>query len=69
MKRPSLTVFTIADSIVPIMICLVVEKGLAADILMESAGMIVHVVNIVVLVLIPMVVIHVKGQTFSLGKF
>ncbi|XP_053693827.1 diacylglycerol O-acyltransferase 1 [Sabethes cyaneus] len=56
----------IVYSIVPIMICLIVEKGLAADILMESAGMIVHVVNIVVLVLIPMVVIHVKGQTFSL---
>ncbi|XP_058823362.1 diacylglycerol O-acyltransferase 1 [Topomyia yanbarensis] len=53
-------------TIVPIMICLIVEKGLAADILMESAGMIVHVVNIVVLVLIPMVVIHVKGETFSL---
>lgn len=53
-------------SVVPIVICLVVEKGLAVDLLMESAGMIVHVVNILVLVLIPMVVIHVKGQTFSL---
>lgn len=53
-------------SIVPIVICLVIEKGLASDILMESAGMVVHVVNILVLVLIPMVVIHVKGRTFSL---
>lgn len=53
-------------SVVPIVICLMVEKGLANDILMETAGMVVHVINIVVLVLIPMVVIHVKGQNFSL---
>lgn len=45
-----------------------VEKGLASEVIMESAGMVVHVVNILVLVLIPMVVIHVKGQAFSLGK-
>lgn len=56
------------DSIVPIVICLMVEKGLASEVIMESAGMVVHVVNILVLVLIPMVVIHVKGQAFSLGK-
>lgn len=53
-------------AVVPIVICLVVEKGLANDILMETAGVVVHVINIVVLVLIPMVVIHVKGHTFSL---
>lgn len=53
-------------SIVPIVICLMVEKGLASEVIMESAGMVVHVVNILVLVLIPMVVIHVKGQAFSL---
>ncbi|XP_055594217.1 diacylglycerol O-acyltransferase 1 [Uranotaenia lowii] len=62
--HPSLLL--IAYSVVPIVICLVVEKGMAAEILMETAGMVVHIINILVLVLIPMVVIHVKGPTFSL---
>lgn len=30
--------------------------------------MFAHIVNIIVLVLIPMVVIHIKGRAFSLGK-
>lgn len=33
---------------------------------MENAGMAAHIINIIVLVLIPMVVIHVKGHAFSL---
>lgn len=47
---------------------MLVEKGLSVEIIMENAGMFVHVVNIIVLVLIPMVVIHVKGHAFSLSK-
>lgn len=31
--------------------------------------MFVHVVNIIVLVMIPMVVIHVNGESFSLGMY
>lgn len=50
------------------MICLMMERALASDIIPEGAGMAVHIINIIVLVLIPMVVIHVKGQFFSLGK-
>jgi hypothetical protein len=53
---------------VPVTICLLLEKGLAADIIVESAGMSAHIVNIVVLVLIPMVVIHIQGHAFSLSK-
>lgn len=36
------------------------------EIVVENAGMFAHVINILVLVLIPMVVIHVKGHVFSL---
>lgn len=50
-------------------ICLVVEKGLSIEIIPESAGMFAHTVNIIVLVLIPMVVIHIRGHAFSLSKF
>ncbi|XP_035916693.1 diacylglycerol O-acyltransferase 1 isoform X1 [Anopheles stephensi] len=53
-------------SLVPVMICLMMERSLASDIIPESAGMTVHIINIIVLVLIPMVVIHVKGHIFSL---
>lgn len=37
--------------------------------IIESAGMIAHVVNIIVLILIPMVLIHYKGHQFSLCKY
>uniref|UniRef100_A0A2M4A5P5 O-acyltransferase n=1 Tax=Anopheles triannulatus TaxID=58253 RepID=A0A2M4A5P5_9DIPT len=56
----------ISYSLVPVMICLFMERGLASDTIPEGAGMAVHIINIIVLVLIPMVVIHVKGQVFSL---
>lgn len=53
-------------SIVPVAICLLIERGLALEIIREGAGVFVHIVNILVLVLIPMVIIHVKGSAFSL---
>lgn len=52
----------------PVLICLLVEKGLAVEIIAESLGMFIHVTNIIVLVLIPMVIIHVRGEVFSLSK-
>lgn len=58
-----------ADSIVPILICLLIERGLSLNIIRESAGMFVHTVNIIVLVLIPMVIIHVNGNSFSLSEY
>lgn len=62
--HPSLILFVY--SLVPIIICLLLEKGLSVDIINENSGMFAHVVNLIVLVLIPMVVIHVKGNSFSL---
>lgn len=52
----------------PILICLLVEKGLAVEIITEALGMFIHVTNIIVLILIPMVIIHVRGHVFSLSK-
>lgn len=62
--HPSLILFIY--SLVPIVVCLLVEKGLAAEVIHENAGMFAQVINITVLVMIPMVVIHVKGHAFSL---
>uniref|UniRef100_A0A8D8ALR0 O-acyltransferase n=1 Tax=Culex pipiens TaxID=7175 RepID=A0A8D8ALR0_CULPI len=62
-------------SVIPVVLCLVVEKCLAKDThllfgisttTLENVGMVVHVINIIVVVLIPMVFIHVRGHTFSL---
>lgn len=53
-------------SIVPVLICLLIERGLSLNIIQEGAGMFAHIVNIIVLVLIPMVIIHVNGNDFSL---
>lgn len=47
---------------------MLIEKGLASDIIREGAGMFAHVLNIIVLVLIPMVIIHVNGNAFSLSE-
>lgn len=48
---------------------MLIEKGLALDIIREGAGMFAHVLNIIALVLIPMVIIHVNGNEFSLSEF
>lgn len=45
------------------------EKGLAVEIITESLGMFIHVTNIIVLILIPMVIIHVRGHVFSLSEW
>lgn len=37
------------------------------DIVVENVGMYAHVVNIMVLILIPMVIIHINGHAFSLS--
>lgn len=47
---------------------MLIEKGLALDIIREGGGMFAHVLNIMVLVLIPMVIIHVNGNAFSLSE-
>lgn len=51
---------------VPIVLCLVIEKGLSVDIIAESTGKVAHVVNLIGVVLIPIVVINLRGNFFSL---
>lgn len=46
--------------LVPITLCLVTEKGLAVDIIPATPGIVAHVVNLFVLILIPMVAVHVR---------
>ncbi|XP_076388943.1 diacylglycerol O-acyltransferase isoform X3 [Megachile rotundata] len=55
-------------STVPIGLCLLIEKGLSADIIAHGPGMVFHVVNLIVMVLLPMVVIQVKDSGFSLSS-
>ncbi|XP_012270220.1 diacylglycerol O-acyltransferase 1 [Orussus abietinus] len=63
-EHPSLIL--ILYSTVPVVLCLLIEKGLAADIIAHGPGMVFHVVNLIVMVLVPMVVIHIKDSGFSL---
>lgn len=67
-RFPNPVTYFLSDSLVPVLICLLVEKGLAVEIITESLGMFIHVTNIIVLILIPMVIIHVRGHVFSLSK-
>lgn len=62
--HPSLIL--VAYSIVPMSMCLLLEKGLAAGIIPETIGMFSQIVNILVLILLPMVILHVKGHAFSI---
>lgn len=63
-EYPSLLL--ICYSTVPVGLCLLIEKGLSVDIIAHGTGMVFHVINLVVMVLMPMVVIHVKDSGFSL---
>ncbi|KYM80727.1 Diacylglycerol O-acyltransferase 1 [Atta colombica] len=63
-EYPSLLL--ICYSTVPMGLCLLIEKGLSVDIIAHGTGMVFHVINLVVMVLMPMVVIHVKDSGFSL---
>ncbi|KAF4517830.1 hypothetical protein B566_EDAN008772 [Ephemera danica] len=63
-EHPSLIL--LLYSIVPVVVCLLIEKGLAVEIVGHSIGMSSHIINLLLLVLLPMVVINVKGSDFSL---
>lgn len=51
--------------IVPLSVCLIIEKALSAEVVPNGIGMLVHVVNLLSVILLPMVIIHVKDG-FSL---
>ncbi|XP_034933588.1 diacylglycerol O-acyltransferase 1 [Chelonus insularis] len=63
-EHPS--ILLICYSMVPVTMCLLIEKGLALDIIEHGPGTVFHVINLVVMVMMPMVIIHVKGSGFSL---
>ncbi|XP_065357805.1 diacylglycerol O-acyltransferase 1 [Calliphora vicina] len=60
------SLFLISYSIVHLSICLMVEKGLAMEIIAEGLGMFIQVTNIIVFVVLPVVIMHLKGHLFSL---
>ncbi|XP_058980795.1 diacylglycerol O-acyltransferase 1 isoform X2 [Musca domestica] len=60
------SLFLILYSFVHISICLLVEKGLAMEIISEGLGMFMQVTNIIVVVVLPVVIMHLKGHLFSL---
>ncbi|XP_043682477.1 diacylglycerol O-acyltransferase 1 isoform X2 [Vespula pensylvanica] len=63
-EHPS--ILLIVYSTVPVTLCLLIEKGMSLDIISHGPGMVFHIVNLIVMVLMPMVVIHVKDSGFSL---
>ncbi|KAG5867241.1 hypothetical protein JTB14_015125 [Gonioctena quinquepunctata] len=62
-EHPSLVL--IFYSCVPVVLCLLTEKGLAVEIIPAKPGLVVHMINLLALILLPMIVIHVKDG-FSL---
>ncbi|CAK9819820.1 Diacylglycerol O-acyltransferase 1 [Anthophora quadrimaculata] len=60
------SILLVIYSNVPVVMCLLIEKGLSVDIISHGPGMVFHVVNIIVMILIPMVVIQVKDTGFSM---
>lgn len=51
--------------IVPVVLCLIIEKALSVEVVSNGIGMLAHVVNLVSVILVPMVLIHTK-EGFSL---
>ncbi|CAH1982800.1 unnamed protein product [Acanthoscelides obtectus] len=57
-EHPSIAM--ILYSVVPVVLCLLIEKGLAVEIISTVPGMFVHIINLLVVILLPMIVIHFK---------
>ncbi|XP_026468476.1 diacylglycerol O-acyltransferase 1 [Ctenocephalides felis] len=53
-------------SVVPVVICLLCEKALSVEIINNGTGMFIHVSNIFALVVLPVIVLSIKGNSFSL---
>ncbi|XP_044743865.1 diacylglycerol O-acyltransferase 1 isoform X1 [Chrysoperla carnea] len=51
---------------VPIVISLVIEKGLSIELVPSGPGAVAHVINLCALVMMPVVVINLKAHAFSL---
>ncbi|XP_019754624.1 diacylglycerol O-acyltransferase 1 [Dendroctonus ponderosae] len=59
------TLILLLYHVVPVLLCLIIEKALSAEVVPNGLGMGTHVVNILSVILVPMVLIHVK-EGFSL---
>ncbi|KAF7275235.1 hypothetical protein GWI33_012059 [Rhynchophorus ferrugineus] len=59
------TLLLLLYHVVPVTVCLVTEKALSAEVVSNRIGILVHVVNLLSVILLPMVIIHVKDG-FSL---
>ncbi|XP_013106238.1 diacylglycerol O-acyltransferase 1 [Stomoxys calcitrans] len=60
------SLFLILYSFIHISICLLVEKALAMEIISEGLGMFMQVTNIIVVVVLPVVIMHLKSHLFGL---
>ncbi|KAL4708093.1 hypothetical protein ACJJTC_009872 [Scirpophaga incertulas] len=52
-------------SVVPAVTSLIVEKGIAVDIISENVGISLQISNILFVIILPVVVLHFKGPEFS----
>ncbi|XP_075992328.1 diacylglycerol O-acyltransferase isoform X2 [Anticarsia gemmatalis] len=59
------SVILIVFSIVPVVISLLIEKGIAVDIIPEKVGITLEVINILFVITLPAAVLQVKGEDFS----
>ncbi|KAJ8726372.1 hypothetical protein PYW07_001070 [Mythimna separata] len=59
------SVILIIFSIVPVVVSLLLEKGIAVDLLPEKFGIILQLSNMLFMVLLPIAVLHTKGNDFS----
>lgn len=64
-EHPSLIL--LLYSLVPVVLCLLTEKGLSVDIIPNSPGLIIQVINLLVLVMIPIVAIQIKDGFSLIG--
>ncbi|KAK6632049.1 hypothetical protein RUM44_007079 [Polyplax serrata] len=61
-----LSIMLLLYSLMPVLICYILEKGLSKDIISHASGCFIHIINIVLLILLPMIVIHCRADGFSL---
>lgn len=64
-EHPSLVL--LLYSLVPVVLCLLTEKGLSVDIISNGPGLIIQVINLLVLVMIPIVAIQIKDGFSLMG--
>ncbi|KAF9415580.1 hypothetical protein HW555_006788, partial [Spodoptera exigua] len=59
------SVILIVFSIVPIVLSLLIEKGIAVDLIPNKFGVILQVTHLLLMVLLPIAVLHYRGNDFS----